>query len=114
MLLDGLLWAAGKHYRRRKVTVTDRDGHEYQAWIYVACKEAPDFQSNRGNIQSVVREAKTQGLPDLYIDKLVALAETSVAVSSRQMRVESPLGEDSDYDCLRRLCRAPVIEIVNC
>jgi hypothetical protein len=96
LLLDGLLWAAGQHYERRMVAVTDRDGYEYRAWVYVAQKAAAGLQATEDYIQGIVREAQMQGVPDYYAQNLLALVEMVTPVFARTMRAEDERRRSKD------------------
>lgn len=89
LLLDGLLWTAGQHYERRMIAVTDRDGYEYRAWTYVARNETAGLQATEDYIQGIVREAQMQGVPDYYVQKLLALVEAVAPVFARAARADS-------------------------
>lgn len=79
LMLDGLFWAAGNHYERQMVEVTDRDGYERRAWVYVAKTPTRGLSANQRQVNDVIDEAKKQGLPDYYVEKLAALTAASAA-----------------------------------
>ena len=89
LLVDGLLWAAGQHYERRMVPLTDRDGHEYRAWVYVARTAESGLKADHDYLQAIVREAEKQGLPDYYVEKLQGIAATVAPVFAREPRSKS-------------------------
>jgi hypothetical protein len=86
LLLDGLLWAAGQHYERRMVPLTDRDGYEYRAWVYVARTAAAGLKADYDYLQAIVSEAGKQGVPDYYLEKLQGLPTTAAPLFARDSR----------------------------
>jgi hypothetical protein len=79
LLLDGLLWSSGGRYQRRMIEITDRNGYEHKAWVFVAREPREDLAASRSYVEGLVQEGQRQGLPAHYLAQLSSLPSTGVA-----------------------------------
>lgn len=79
LLLDGLLWSSGGPYHRRMIAITDRNGYEHKAWVFVGRETEDGLTAQASYVEGLVEEGQRQGLPTHYLAQLSSLPSSSVS-----------------------------------